>query len=232
MTTENSASLTKEGDVFYSRTCAAETAKDAERLLPLQGPKLYSMDSFTFDELKYQKRRPMVEKDRDRQAFNKESREHIEQMALQLSTDPYYHLEPISLAQYFDREYRHNLVLVDGHHRYKAYQAAGRKLIPARQIRVPESVAEDLAYILNQSAATLGVSNEQKLQQVWELVLARHKEGNHWENGWTGNQLARTFGNITSTVKRMVKRKNDLGEGYRVTGVLVRGHKSWLLMRY
>lgn len=203
----------KDGDHFATRTVAADTTVEAERLLPLQATRYMSMDSFIVDERLYQKRRPEVENDRDRNQVRKQSRELIDTISKRLTEHPENHVAaPITIAQYIDETFQIKQVLVDGHHRHAGYKAAGREVIPAKTIRVKKEVAEDLAYTLNLGTETIGVSTKQRLQQVWEMVLKNHQQGHEWTNGWSGNKLGKHFNGIATTVKRMVARKNELGE--------------------
>lgn len=204
----------KDGDSFTTRTVGATTTIEAERLLPLRPTEYMSMDSFTVDERLYQKRRPEIENDRDRKLAMKGSRELIESIAQRLKEHPDNHASaPVTIAQYYNQDYSIQRVLVDGHHRREAYRQAGRELIPARVIDVrKQEVAEDLAYTLNLGTETLGVSTKQRQQQVWEMVLKNHQQGHEWTNGWSANKLGKHFNGITTTVKRMVARKNELGE--------------------
>lgn len=157
-------------------------------------------------QINYQSRRPDADSKRVQRLAKEKTKEHIDGLTQSLTDGE--ELEPISVVMIGQR-----LHLVDGYHRRRAYMKMGLKEIPARIVQGDENVARVLSVECNQKSKHMGVSDDQKAEQTWELV----KENYDLETGrWTENmraEIKRIFGYSSySQIDNMRKKYIDLGE--------------------
>ena len=98
------------------------------------------------------------------------SKGHISKLAKELKTAQ-HHLEPVILCRlHVPPDASERLVLVDGYHRFSAYQATGRTEIPAFIISADPLEAALQSVLLN-SRDTLNMSTSEKLEAYWTVFL-------------------------------------------------------------
>lgn len=99
-----------------------------------------------------------------------ESKGHVAKLAKELS-DAKRHLAPVFLCPlYVPKQATERLVLIDGYHRYSAYQAKSRTEIPAFIMTANPLEAALQSCLLN-SRDTLNMSSTEKLEAYWTIFL-------------------------------------------------------------
>lgn len=106
---------------------------------------------------------PYREKDR----VANRSEEHIGGLLLYLKTAGDIQLEPLLIAD-IDGQW----LVVDGHHRLKAYQQAQRKTIPVRVMPMDYQRAVLVSKLVNCSGRALEMHPEQKRDAAWQYLAA------------------------------------------------------------
>lgn len=108
---------------------------------------------------------------KDHARLEARSREHVSMLAGILAAYPQAELEPVLVAMIGKR-----WVLVDGHHRLKAYRQAGRQLIPVRLVATDLTSAAHVSKLVNLDGVKLPLHKAQCLEAAWQY-LARVTEG-------------------------------------------------------
>lgn len=127
------------------------------------------------------------------------SEEHTGTMLLALRASTDVQLEPLLVA-----EIDGCLSIVDGHHRLKAYQRAGRNTAPARVKPMGRRMAVLVSKLVNCSDRALEMHAEQKRDAAWQYMAAVTKQGtSELPPGESLNAIAGRFGVGRPTVQRM-----------------------------
>jgi ParB-like chromosome segregation protein Spo0J len=123
-------------------------------------------------------------------------------MRLALEASQAIQLEPILVA-----EIDGSLFVVDGHHRLKAYQLAGRETIPARVYPMGHREAVLVSKLVNCAERALEMHAKQKLDAAWQYLAA---VTHHGAIGLPVGESTRTvggrFGIGHATVARMLRK--------------------------
>lgn len=138
---------------------------------------------------------------RDRTKLEAASEEHIERMAADLSIFAAKDCEPLLVASIDGR-----LHIVDGHHRYAAYQRAQRVTVPARVLAVGHEIAAMVAKLANCDGAKLPLHRTQCAEAAWQYlahITSRGMKGLPADLS-TRKVAARVGGVSHSTVARML----------------------------
>lgn len=101
---------------------------------------------------------------RDRATYRARSAAHVLELATALQ-EPKAQLAPLLVAEVDGR-----LLVVDGWHRFRAYQRAKRKRVPVRVARMTMAEAIAASKLANCGQATLQVHNEQKREMAWQWL--------------------------------------------------------------
>ncbi|MBH1833095.1 ParB-like nuclease domain-containing protein [Stenotrophomonas maltophilia] len=128
------------------------------------------------------------------------SRHHIGALTLALEATSGATLEPLLVALI---EGEH--VIVDGHHRHRAYQAAGRTSAPCRVCQTTRRMAWLLSKQVNVGGARLPMHREQAMEACWQQVAAMTMMGAApLPPGETYRSIGGRFGVTHTTVRRMI----------------------------
>ena len=149
-----------------------------------------------------QPRDPALLKLKERGQVEKRSEAHIEDMARLLKLDPKAELVPVTLA-----EVKGELLLVDGHHRCRAYKKAGRKAVPAVVESMTLTQASHQSKVANVTHAKLEMHPEQKRNALWHHLHAITQGGTlSLPEDESLRKLGGRFGAAPETVRAMVRR--------------------------
>lgn len=130
------------------------------------------------------------------------SEDHVAVMRGRLAASDSVDLEPVLVARIEGR-----LVLVDGHHRLKAYRAERRETIPARVVRATRGQAVMASKLANLDGAKLPMHSEQRRDAAWQyLALVTHRGTLGLPTGESLRTVGATFGIAHNTVRAMLER--------------------------
>lgn len=149
-----------------------------------------------------QPRDPRIVAVRDRHRLEDQSREHVAILRQRLSVSGSADLEPIlvSVAEGLSS-------VVDGHHRLAAYQAEGRRTIPARVLETNWSSALLVSKLVNLDGAKLPMHAEQRRDAAWQYLSEVTRRGSEkLPRGESLRIIAGRFGIAHSTVSAMLQR--------------------------
>lgn len=139
---------------------------------------------------------PYKEKDR----VENRSKEHIGGLLLALNASSGIQLEPLLVA-----EIDGQLLLVDGHHRLKAYQLAKRENIPVRVLPMDHQRAVLVSKLVNCFGRALEMHPEQKREAAWQYLAAITQRGSMaLPKGESTRIVAGRFGIGVATIHRML----------------------------
>jgi len=128
------------------------------------------------------------------------SREHIGTMRLALEASQAIQLEPVLVAEIDD-----SLYVIDGHHRLKAYQLAGRETVPARVYPMGRREAVLVSKLSNCGERALEMHAEQKRDAAWQYLAAVTRQGKcGLPEGESRRTVVARFGIGYGTVDRML----------------------------
>jgi len=171
---------------------------------------------------------------REQMRTERRSEGHIGSMRLALEAAQTVQLEPVLVA-----EIDGGLLVVDGHHRLKAYQLAKRETIPARMLPMVRRMAVLVSKLVNNDARALEMHDEQKRDAAWQyLAEVTHRGTQKLPAGESIRTVAGRFGIAKDTVQRMLRmlpRVNqkkyegqlDPGTGWPRWRVVRRGPDGW-----
>lgn len=146
---------------------------------------------------------------RDRGQVERRSEAHVEDMAKLLRLDTKAQLVPVRLA-----EVSGELLVVDGHHRLRAYSRARRKTIPAVVEAMTLIQASRQSKTANVTHAKLEMHPEQKRNALWHHLHAITEGGNlSLPEEESLRKLAGRFGCAPETVRSMVQRLSEVEPG-------------------
>jgi len=123
-----------------------------------------------------------------------------------LTADTEHTTDPVTVCDVGER-----YLLVDGHHRYEAFQKAGRSHIPTRLLKTSEQEAQLLATVLNNHTTTIPQGQKERSEKAWREML-RHHDGARWLDGWSGRKFAEKVDVSEPTMRRMVDARKKHGE--------------------
>ena len=130
------------------------------------------------------------------------SDEHVAIMRGRLAGDGAADLEPVLVARVGER-----LLLVDGHHRLRAYRAERRETIPARVLTVTLEQAVMASKLANLDGAKLPMHNEQRRDAAWQyLALVTLRGALGLPAGESLRTIGARFGIAHNTVRAMLER--------------------------
>jgi len=137
----------------------------------------------------YQSRRPQVESLKNQQRDTIESKEHSARMLQSLEAgEP---LDPVLVT-----EVEGKLRLIDGYHRLAAYRQYGADTITAHVVRADAKTSTLLSYECNLKSEHKSVSQEQQMQQRWEVVREAFDPNQGPRGHWSPpkEEIKRMFG--------------------------------------
>ena len=130
------------------------------------------------------------------------SEEHVAVMRSRLASSSAVELEPVLVAK-VDA----SLLLVDGHHRLRAYIAERRATIPARILQVTLRQAILASKFANLDGAKLPLHSEQRRDAAWQyLAELTHRGTLGLPEGESLRSLGARFGIAANTVRAMLKK--------------------------
>lgn len=139
---------------------------------------------------------------RDQGRAESRSHEHIGTMRLALEGSQVIELEPVLVAD-IDGE----LLVIDGHHRLKAYSLALRETIPARVCPMKHREAVLASKLVNISARALEMHREQRADAAWQYLAEVTRMGaGGLPKGASLRTVAGLFGIGKDTVATMLRR--------------------------
>jgi hypothetical protein len=145
---------------------------------------------------------PFREKDR----VQNRSEEHIGGFLLVLNTSNDIHLAPLLVAD-IDGQ----LLVVDGHHRLRAYQRAQRQTVPVRITPMDHQRAVLISKLVNCSGRALEMHPEQKRDAAWQyLATVTHRGSTGLPKGESTRTVAGRFVVGVATVHRMLRKLRDV----------------------
>jgi ParB-like chromosome segregation protein Spo0J len=128
--------------------------------------------------------------------------EHIARMAAVLKLSDSAELEPLLLA-----DIDGTLFVVDGYHRLRAYQRAGRAELPARVRATSHRKAAQLSKLVNLDGVKLPMHIEQLREAAWQYLATISARGDmRLPQGVSERSIAADFGIGRATVGRMLER--------------------------
>lgn len=126
---------------------------------------------------------------------------HLGNLRSALRASSRVQLEPIWVA-WIDGAH----LIVDGHHRYRAYRAEKRPTIPARVLRVDMATAVMASKLVNQTGRALPMERAQCMEAAWQYLAAMTDDGRKTlPAGITFKALEARLGVGHSTLQRMLK---------------------------
>ncbi|OOX17729.1 DNA-binding protein [Xanthomonas campestris pv. azadirachtae] len=167
------------------------------RLIPLS-------DIRTHDALQPRVARLVPFKDKGR--AEESSEQHIATLRLVLEAAENKQLDPIWLADIGSAEpVETGLYVVDGHHRLRAYQQAGRKQVPAGVLALDWRTAPVVSKLVNCTGRSLALHNEQRRDAAWQYLAALTQQGTiELPAGESLRSVAARFGISKNTVSSML----------------------------
>lgn len=130
------------------------------------------------------------------------SEDHVAVMRSRLAANSAVELEPVLVAQ-VDA----SLLLVDGHHRLRAYIAERRTTIPARILQVTLRQAILASKLANLDGAKLPLHSEQRRDAAWQyLAELTHSGALSLPDGESLRSVGARFGIAANTVRAMLKK--------------------------
>lgn len=127
------------------------------------------------------------------------SAEHVGTMRLALEAAQHVELEPLLVADVAGR-----LLVVDGHHRLKAYRLAGRESVPCRVGSMDHRGAVLVSKLVNCSARSLEMHPRQRTDAAWQYLAAVTRQGaDGLPVGESLRKIAARFGISRATPQRM-----------------------------
>lgn len=115
-------------------------------------------------------------------------------------------LDPILVAKTDD-----GLLIVDGHHRFMAYQRKLIKVIPARVMHTSHAEAVAISKLANLSQRAMPLHKDQAIEACWQhLGYLTNKGRQKLPEGVSGRSIARQFGLSPNTPCAMLKRLANL----------------------
>jgi hypothetical protein len=145
---------------------------------------------------------PYREKDR----VENRSAEHIGGLLQALRGSSDVQLEPLLIA-----EIEGTLLVVDGHHRLKAYQRAQRDTVPVRVIPMDRQRAVLVSKLVNCTGRALEMHPEQKRDAAWQYLAAVTQHGRiKLPKGESTRTVAGRFCTGVATIHRMLHRLRNV----------------------
>jgi len=149
-------------------------------------------------EPQYQPRNNFVIPYADREKAENASEAHIARLT-DLAEDA--DLDPLLLADVDGR-----LVLVDGHHRLKAYRRAGKRDAPACVLKTTGESALMVSKLVNCDGVKLPMHAEQSRECAWQYLAQVTAQGRlELPEGTSRRQIGRTFGTSRETIGSMLR---------------------------
>lgn len=136
-----------------------------------------------------------------------ESREqHIATLRLVLEATEDRQLDPVWIADIGSAEpIKAGLYLVDGHHRLRAYQQAGRHQVPALVLALDWRTALVVSKLVNCTGRSLALHNEQRRDAAWQYLATLTQQGAiELPKGESLRSVAGRFGISKNTVSSML----------------------------
>ena len=142
---------------------------------------------------------------RDKGRVGTRSEEHIGTLRLALEASASIELEPLLAAEIArPGDGAPAMFVVDGHHRLKAYQFAGRNTVPVRSIPMGHRLAVLASKLVNCTDRALEMHREQRLDAAWQYLAAMTRRGSSGlPEGESLRKIAGRFGVSRPTVDRM-----------------------------
>ncbi|MFW9439194.1 ParB N-terminal domain-containing protein [Xanthomonas euvesicatoria] len=144
---------------------------------------------------------------KDKGRAEESSEQHIATLRLVLEAAEDKQLDPIWLADIgSDEPVETGLYVVDGHHRLRAYQQAGRKQVPAGVLALDWRTALVVSKLVNCTGRSLALHNEQRRDAAWQyLADLTHRGAIELPSvGESLRSVAARFGISKSTVSSML----------------------------
>lgn len=144
---------------------------------------------------------------KDKGRAEESSEQHIATLRLVLEAAEDKQLDPIWLADIGSAEpVETGLYVVDGHHRLRAYQQAGRKQVPAGVLALDWRTAPVVSKLVNCTGRSLALHNEQRRDAAWQyLADLTHRGAIELPSvGESLRSVAARFGISKSTVSSML----------------------------
>ncbi|KRE92459.1 hypothetical protein ASG87_00640 [Frateuria sp. Soil773] len=128
------------------------------------------------------------------------SAEHVGTMRLALEAAQHVELEPLLVVEIDGR-----LLVVDGHHRLRAYHLAGRETVPCRVGSMDHHGAVMVSKLVNCAERSLEMHREQRADAAWQYVAHMTRQGTDGlPVGESRRTIAGRFGIGVATVQRML----------------------------
>jgi len=161
-------------------------------------PKRVTLATIKQDE-RYQPRNLRVVPYADRPRAEAASEAHIVRLSEVLEDGD---VEPLLVADFDGR-----LVIVDGHHRWKAYRRAGKKDSPARVLKVTPKDALMVSKLVNCDGVKLAMHDEQCRECAWQYLADATLQGKlPLPKGTSQRAVGRTFGTSRETIGSMLRK--------------------------
>lgn len=132
---------------------------------------------------------------------------HVTRLRDDLATAGGRQLEPLLIAEVEGRP-----LVVDGHHRLKAYQRAGRAEVPARVKATDYLTAVTVSKLVNCDGVKLPLHPDQARDAAWQSIAAATARGRK-PLGASLRDVAAAFGIGKSTVATMANRVSKVNLG-------------------
>ncbi|WP_369930051.1 DNA-binding protein [Xanthomonas sp. NCPPB 2632] len=165
---------------------------------------------------------------------------HVGTMRLALEAGAAVELEPLLAA-----EVGNELLIVDGHHRLKAYSLARRAMVPVRTAKMSLHAAVILSKLANTDARAMEMHPQQRLDAAWQYLAHITERGRlRLPPGESLRAVSGRFGIGRGTVARMVEKlpsvspsafapaANDLGTGFPRWRYVREHGAGWLEMEH
>lgn len=147
----------------------------------------------------------------------RETERQIQDLTRVLSTDPSEELEALLVAKAGSALY-----VVDGHHRFAAYENAERRMVPVRVRAMTKRRAVQLSRLVNLDGRNLSLTRGQKYEALWQHLIDVTQGGQRTlkASGTSQRELQAGFGiGSKTTVGNMLDRiplANELRKGNSV----------------
>ncbi|QBG88518.1 ParB N-terminal domain-containing protein [Xanthomonas oryzae] len=143
---------------------------------------------------------------KDKGRAEESSEQHIATLRLVLEAAEDKQLDPIWLADIGSAEpVETGLYVVDGHHRLRAYQQAGRKQVPAGVLALDWRTAPVVSKLVNCTGRSLALHNEQRRDAAWQYLAALTQQGTiELPAGESLRSVAARFGISKNTASSML----------------------------